>query len=682
MKRILSFLLCMVAFIMLGNAQTSLVNEGFESFKSGNRFIRTAQAAGNTNWRTWSGQLGAADAMISDEQAQEGSLSLKLTKENDIVLLLGDKPSGKYEISFYIYVPKGKDAYFNLLHSFDVSNSEWKTEVYLNHELHMNSVLVDGLEKNFKFNCDTWTKMRFLVDIDANFFAFSVDDNDVATWAWNTTESGVEGLSTLGAIDFYAPSAGDTSVFYIDNVQYTELRAPGAPLFAVYPESINQTLRVGQSATQNLTLTNIGTYKGDWKAWVKYDVEPGEDTNMVELKYDVNYPDTLKVGDNGIGWNVAAANWEVGNKFTGKDYAENALGMYVTKARFYNRVPVADSTITFRAYGMGETHRPGELLSEVTVEHVRDSVWVEGVFPDTIFLNGEDIWITASFTQTKEATYPVSCDFGPMHENASYCRVLDRDWCRLPDLNPMLSYNFAVRAVCEGKSTNGSWLTLGDKTSGTVNSNAYRKVSEDITLNFDAKGVEPGVYTANVIIATNDSTGKNLVVPCTITVLPDSGCLPPTNFAVKVVDSNIELSWTAEGDSTMYKIYRNDELIDSVVASSYVDSALANGNYCYYVTTACDEESAPTTTLCAYLNVGIKDYEKMISIYPNPVQDVLHVSADSYKEVSIFNMMGQQVYRQNITNNHFQINVSNLQSGVYFLRLEGENSVVKKFIKQ
>lgn len=682
MKRILSFLLCMFVLVMFSNAQTSLLKEGFESFKNGNRFIRTAQSAGNTNWRTWSGQLGTADAVISNEQAQEGELSLKLTKENDIVLLLGDKYSGRYDLSFYIYVPQGKDAYFNLLHMFDVTSSEWKTEVYLNHELHMNSVLIDGIEKNFEFKCDTWTKMNFVIDIDANLLTFKVADNEVATWAWNTTESGVPGLTTLGALDFYAPSAGDTSVFYVDNVQYTELRAPGAPLFTVYPESINQTLRVGQSATQNLTLTNIGTYKGDWKAWVKYDVEPGEDTNIVELRYDFNHPDTLPFGKMGIGWNIAAANWEIGNKFTGKVYAETALGMYVTKAKFYNRIPVADSTITFRAYGMGETNRPGKLLSEVTVTGVRDSVWVEGVFPDTIFLDGEDIWITASFTQTKEATYPVTCDYGPMHENASYCRVVDRDWCRLTDLNPMLNYNFVVRGVCEGKATSGSWLTLGDKTSGTVNSTIYRKVSDDITLNFNAKDVEPGVYTANVIIRTNDTTGKDIMVPCTITVLPDSGCLPPTNFAVKVVDSNIELSWTAEGEGTLYKIYRNDKLIDSVTTSSYVDSALANGNYCYYVTTACDKESEPSTTLCAFLNVGVKYYEKQISIYPNPVNDVLNVNAASFKQVSIYNMMGQQVYRQNVTNNHFQINVSNLQSGVYFLRLDGEKSVVKKFIKQ
>ena len=77
--------------------------------------------------------------------------------------------------------------------------------------------------------------------------------------------------------------------------------------------------------------------------------------------------------------------------------------------------------------------------------------------------------------------------------------------------------------------------------------------------------------------------------------------------------------------------------------------------------------------------VSLKDY---VSIYPNPVQDVLNVSATGFDNVEIVNFLGQVVYQNQVTNNSFQINTADLTDGVYFVRLIGENTVTKKFIKR
>lgn len=71
-----------------------------------------------------------------------------------------------------------------------------------------------------------------------------------------------------------------------------------------------------------------------------------------------------------------------------------------------------------------------------------------------------------------------------------------------------------------------------------------------------------------------------------------------------------------------------------------------------------------------------------VSMYPNPASTVLNVSAENFDNVQIINFLGQVVYSANITENNFQINVSNLSNGVYFLRLNGENVVTKKFVKR
>lgn len=70
------------------------------------------------------------------------------------------------------------------------------------------------------------------------------------------------------------------------------------------------------------------------------------------------------------------------------------------------------------------------------------------------------------------------------------------------------------------------------------------------------------------------------------------------------------------------------------------------------------------------------------SIYPNPATSVLNVSAAGYNQVEIINMLGQVVYSNSISNNA-QINVSDLNDGVYFVRLSGANgTTTQKFIKK
>ena len=86
---------------------------------------------------------------------------------------------------------------------------------------------------------------------------------------------------------------------------------------------------------------------------------------------------------------------------------------------------------------------------------------------------------------------------------------------------------------------------------------------------------------------------------------------------------------------------------------------------------------------CQNLETSINDDEESsVAIYPNPASTVLNVHAENYSNVQIINFLGQVVYNANITDNDFQINVSNLSNGVYFIRLNGETSTTQKFIKR
>lgn len=78
----------------------------------------------------------------------------------------------------------------------------------------------------------------------------------------------------------------------------------------------------------------------------------------------------------------------------------------------------------------------------------------------------------------------------------------------------------------------------------------------------------------------------------------------------------------------------------------------------------------------------------MVSLYPNPANDVVNIFVpDSYQlsgEIVIYNTLGQMVYSNDVseTNSH-SINVSGFQAGVYFIKINRENQTkTLQFIKK
>ncbi|NTV84699.1 MAG: T9SS type A sorting domain-containing protein, partial [Bacteroidales bacterium] len=64
------------------------------------------------------------------------------------------------------------------------------------------------------------------------------------------------------------------------------------------------------------------------------------------------------------------------------------------------------------------------------------------------------------------------------------------------------------------------------------------------------------------------------------------------------------------------------------------------------------------------------------SVYPNPVNDQLNITTDvEMTQVEIFNQLGQRVYSQVVKNTYFDLNTSEFNSGVYYIRITTVNGV-------
>ncbi len=82
--------------------------------------------------------------------------------------------------------------------------------------------------------------------------------------------------------------------------------------------------------------------------------------------------------------------------------------------------------------------------------------------------------------------------------------------------------------------------------------------------------------------------------------------------------------------------------------------------------------------------VGIEDDEKLqneVHIYPNPVKDVLNVLLPQMaREVILTNATGQIVLRSISGEREIQLDISNLQSGIYLMQIDFDHHQVSKKI--
>ena len=82
--------------------------------------------------------------------------------------------------------------------------------------------------------------------------------------------------------------------------------------------------------------------------------------------------------------------------------------------------------------------------------------------------------------------------------------------------------------------------------------------------------------------------------------------------------------------------------------------------------------------------VGVNENEAtMVSLYPNPASEQVSFVLDSDAQVSVFDMTGRKVSMVNVAAGNAQLNVSELESGVYFVNFRYANgsTAVSKFVK-
>ena len=174
-----------------------------------------------------------------------------------------------------------------------------------------------------------------------------------------------------------------------------------------------------------------------------------------------------------------------------------------------------------------------------------------------------------------------------------------------------------------------------------------------------------------------------------------SSVLPPTNIVAETIsDTEIGLSWDAVDGALGYGIYMDGQFAGAIQETSIIIDQLApDTEYCFAIFSISELDaegyivgfSATSEEVCATTyGVGVDEFSTAFNIYPNPVNDVLFIeNGNNIEEVSIYTITGVMVYSEQCVSNNVQVNVSELEGGVYIIKVRTENNeIINRFVKK
>lgn len=484
MKRFLLFNLMLVALSFTTKAQTVLYSNDFDSYTAGG-FLGSQAGLPFTTWSNTPG--GAEDAVISNAFAYNGANSVFIQNNvDDIILRLGNKTSGKFNISFRYYIPTGFGAYFNLQH-FEAPGNQWANEVYFGNNGNGN-IEANGVVTNFTHAMDAWILIETHVDIDNDTAALFIDGTHIVNWIFATQASGGAGAAQLGSVNFYGGAiSGQTPKYYFDDVIYTEMATPLTP--PTINVSVADIYTNGQNPEQ-FNITNDGQQDMTFIAYPTYPFDANNVSTTPTLS-QITYGQSAFAS--GLGGFTADVNVKAANKFK-PNYLADAIGQEITSVDVQLNDIASNYALLVYERGSYITPGPGTLIHNIPFTQTSVGELVNIPLPSPLYIDGKDIWI-GYVCDALASTYPLGLDGGPRVADDVNWISTGPGWS---EYNVAVDANLTIYGNLQG-NTIQKWLTVSP-TSGTLTPSQ----SQQIDLTFNTSGLTPGNYLSVVEIGSND----------------------------------------------------------------------------------------------------------------------------------------------------------------------------------
>jgi len=73
--------------------------------------------------------------------------------------------------------------------------------------------------------------------------------------------------------------------------------------------------------------------------------------------------------------------------------------------------------------------------------------------------------------------------------------------------------------------------------------------------------------------------------------------------------------------------------------------------------------------------IGIENSDFEAIVYPNPSNGNFVVKGENIKSVSVYDLSGKIIFENNLSSNIYQINLSNIEAGMYMVKIVNENKI-------
>lgn len=207
-----------------------------------------------------------------------------------------------------------------------------------------------------------------------------------------------------------------------------------------------------------------------------------------------------------------------------------------------------------------------------------------------------------------------------------------------------------------------------------------------------------GPYAQPVAIAGQTNTGNAMQKASDgWLALTDTQCHDPYGLAMKISGVNHGGGPQYEGVVLGTMLYRDGEYLDFVekgedLNGNYTDENADSRSHLYELRVVYDGNAVAAPSLGTYyamscpfaieseLATAENTLSSQVSIYPNPSSGHFTIEAEGMKHIEIFNALGQCIKAENVDNEILEINLGNVHSGIYLIRIFTETEIISKSV--
>ena len=168
-------------------------------------------------------------------------------------------------------------------------------------------------------------------------------------------------------------------------------------------------------------------------------------------------------------------------------------------------------------------------------------------------------------------------------------------------------------------------------------------------------------------------------------------CEPVKSIDADVNKDIVIITWTApDQEIVKYEIYRDTKYVGETDGLSFVDTEIEHNRafaYTYSVRPVYEDCDGAFRSVTAKWGVNVNEYshDTKVTVYPNPTNDKIYIVTEAeIEEVVVYDIYGrQQDYKTTGLQGNVTVDVTKLNAGIYFIKINTEEgNIVKRIIKK